>query len=196
MKITKTKLAGVVLLELKAHQDSRGVFTELFVAPRYTQAGITQPFVQDNWSHSKRGVLRGLHFQKNQPQGKLVSVCHGHIWDVVLDINPASPTFGQYVAFDLYGYGEYLGEQDRPMQQLWVPPGYAHGFCVLSEQASVLYKCTEIYCPHDQAGIVWSDSQLGIQWPVADPLVSQRDQQLPNLQQYTEQNEGALSKLL
>lgn len=182
MKVSTTVLDGVLLFELEAYSDARGSFTELFVQKRYAEAGMTQLFVQDNWSVSGKGVLRGLHFQKQHPQGKLVTVCQGHILDVVADVDPDSATFGQYIAVELHGVDEGKG-----VQQLWIPPGYAHGFCVMSDQASVFYKCTQTYHPEDETGIVWHDADLAIDWPVSSPVVSEKDQQLPTLQQWAEQ---------
>lgn len=182
MNVIETQLPGVVLLELQRHEDARGELTELFHVPRYVLAGITLPFVQDNWSHSRKGVLRGLHLQQRYPQGKLVTVLQGHIWDVVVDMNPASPTFAQHVAVDLYAPDMHK----NAWLQLWVPPGYAHGFCVLSSSADVLYKCTDIYHPQDEGGVLWSDPQLDIAWPLKQPLVSERDQHLPTVQAWLE----------
>lgn len=187
MNVLTTALNGVLLLELKTHGDERGVFAEVFVQERYADAGVALPFVQDNWSVSGKGVLRGLHFQAHFPQGKLVTVCHGRILDVVADVNPASPTFGQHVAVELSGLNE-----GGVVRQLWVPPGYAHGFLVLSEEASVLYKCTEVYRPEDEAGVIWSDVDLAIDWPVdsivGPPVVSEKDRRLPSLQQWVKSN--------
>lgn len=179
MNIITMALPGVLLLELSVHADARGVFSEVFVQTRYAHAGISEPFVQDNWSRSVQGVLRGLHIQPHYPQGKLITVLRGRIWDVVADVNPASPTFGQCVGIDL--------AESSPrglLRQLWVPPGYAHGFCVLSTEADVFYKCTQTYHPEDDAGVLWSDPELAITWPLADPVVSVRDAQLPDLQTY------------
>jgi dTDP-4-dehydrorhamnose 3,5-epimerase len=189
MKVSTTVLDGVLLFELEAYSDARGSFTELFVQKRYAEAGMTQLFVQDNWSVSGKGVLRGLHFQKQHPQGKLVTVCQGHILDVVADVDPDSATFGQYIAVNLHGMQEVGRGRNKEigMQQLWIPPGYAHGFCVLSDQASVLYKCTQIYHPEDEAGVVWHDADLAIDWPLSSPVVSEKDKALPTLQQWAEQ---------
>lgn len=172
MKITTTALPGVLIIEPKAFGDARGFFLESFQTERYAKAGITQPFVQDNHSRSQRGVLRGLHFQRKRPQGKLVSVSRGSVFDVAVDINPHSATFGQYVATVL---------SDENHLQLWIPPGYAHGFCVLSDEADFHYKCTELYDPTDEAGIIWNDPDVNIAWPFDNPLLSEKDQKLPRL---------------
>ncbi len=172
MKITTTALPGVLIIEPKAFGDARGFFLESFQTERYAKAGITQAFVQDNHSRSQRGVLRGLHFQRKRPQGKLVSVSRGSVFDVAVDINPHSATFGQYVATVL---------SDENHLQLWIPPGYAHGFCVLSDEADFHYKCTELYDPTDEAGIIWNDPDVNIAWPFDNPLLSEKDQKLPRL---------------
>ncbi len=174
MKITTTALPGVLIIEPRAFGDARGFFLENFQAERYANVGITRPFVQDNHSRSQRGVLRGLHFQCKHPQGKLVSVSRGSVFDVAVDIDPQSATFGQYVATVL---------SDDNHLQLWIPPGYAHGFCVLSDVADFHYKCTELYDPTDEAGIIWNDPDVNIAWPLADPLLSEKDQKLPRLRE-------------
>lgn len=172
MKITTTALPGVLIIEPKAFGDARGFFLETFQSERYASAGVTLPFVQDNHSRSQRGVLRGLHFQRNRPQGKLVSVSRGAVFDVVVDINPQSATFGEYASIEL---------NDDNHLQLWIPPGYAHGFCVLSEVADFQYKCTDFYYPEDEAGIIWNDPDVNITWPLDNPLLSEKDQKLPRL---------------
>ncbi len=174
MKITTTALPGVLIIEPKAFGDARGFFLETFQSERYAKAGITLPFVQDNHSRSQRGVLRGLHLQSNRPQGKLVSVSRGSVFDVAVDIDPQSATFGQYVGVEL---------RDDNHLQLWIPPGYAHGFCVLSEVADFQYKCTDFYYPEDEAGIIWNDPDVNIAWPLDNPLLSEKDQQLPRLRE-------------
>ncbi len=174
MKITTTALPGVLIIEPKAFGDARGFFLETFQSERYAKAGITLPFVQDNHSRSQRGVLRGLHLQSNRPQGKLVSVSRGSVFDVAVDIDPQSATFGQYVGVEL---------SDDNHLQLWIPPGYAHGFCVLSEVADFQYKCTDFYYPEDEAGIIWNDPDVNIAWPLDNPLLSEKDQQLPRLRE-------------
>ncbi len=174
MKITTTALPGVLIIEPKAFGDARGFFLETFQSERYAKAGITLPFVQDNHSRSQRGVLRGLHLQSNRPQGKLVSVSRGSVFDVAVDIDPQSATFGQYVGVEL---------SDDNHLQLWIPPGYAHGFCVLSEVADFQYKCTDFYYPEDEAGIIWNDPDVNIAWPLDNPFLSEKDQKLPRLRE-------------
>ena len=172
MKVIETQLAGVLIIEPKVFGDHRGFFLETFQVERYRDAGIGLPFVQDNHSRSQRRVLRGLHFQRTRPQGKLVSVSRGAVYDVAVDINPDSPTCGQYVGVEL---------NDENHRQLWVPPGYAHGFCVLSEVADFQYKCTDYYQPEDEGGLLWNDPDVGIPWPVAEPQLSAKDQLNPRL---------------
>lgn len=174
MKVIETALPGVVIIEPKVFGDQRGFFIETFQTERYREAGIELPFVQDNHSRSPRGVLRGLHFQRSRPQGKLVSVSRGAVYDVAVDINPESPTFGQYVGVEL---------SDNNHRQLWIPPGYAHGFCVISEVADFQYKCTELYFPEDEGGLMWNDPDVNIPWPVETPLLSAKDQRNPTLRQ-------------
>lgn len=158
MKVTPTAIAEVLLIQPDIHRDARGFFLESFQAQAFAQAtGWTEAFVQDNHSHSCKGVLRGLHYQlPPHAQGKLVRVLHGKIWDVAVDIRQTSPTFGQWV-------GQYLNAVDA--QQLWIPPGFAHGFVVLSDTADVFYKTTNYYAPQSDRGIAWNDPDLGIQWP-------------------------------
>jgi dTDP-4-dehydrorhamnose 3,5-epimerase len=167
MNVTTTKLPGVLILEPRVFGDERGFFLESYNRRRYSEIpGLDVEFVQDNHSRSRRNVLRGLHFQKRYPQGKLVRVVTGHVWDVAVDVDPGSPTFRQWVGVDL--------TQENHLQ-FYIPPGYAHGFCVLSEVADFEYKCTEFYSPTDEVGLLWSDHELDIRWPVRDPLISQRD---------------------
>ncbi len=172
MKIIETELPGVLIIEPQVFGDERGFFLESFHAGRYREAGIDMAFVQDNHSRSRKGVLRGLHFQRRHPQGKLVRASRGSIFDVAADIDPASPTFGQYVGVTL---------SDENHRQMWIPPGYAHGFCVLSDEADFEYKCTDLYYPNDEGGVFWSDPDLNIQWPLSDPLLSAKDLALPPL---------------
>lgn len=183
MKVIETALKGVKIIEPKVFGDDRGFFLESFQAERYReQAGIDLEFVQDNYSRSQRGVLRGLHFQVNKPQGKLVRVVRGEVYDVAVDINPRSDTFGQYV-------GVHLSENNK--RQMWVPPGYAHGFVVLSEVADFEYKCTDYYDPTDEGSIIWNDPQIGIEWPVSEPALSAKDAAAPTLAQWiASQGEG------
>ena len=166
MKFVKMKLKGVLMVEPAVFEDPRGYFLETYHAGKYAEGGITGPFVQDNFSRSVRGTLRGLHYQLQHAQGKLVMALEGRIFDVAVDIRKGSPTFGQWIGAELSGENKH---------QLYIPPGFAHGFCVLSETAGVLYKCTDVYSPQDERGIIWNDPTLGIQWPVDDPLLSRKD---------------------
>lgn len=177
MKVIETVLPGVLILEPKVHGDSRGFFQETWRADSYNNIGIPD-FVQDNHSRSTRGVLRGLHAQRLQPQGKLVRVSRGAVFDVAADINPASPTFGKHVAVEL---------SDENHRQLYIPPGYAHGFCVLSETADFLYKCTDYYQPGDEIGVLWNDADIAVAWPIAEPQLSDKDKNLPTLRALAEQ---------
>ena len=167
MKVINTKLKDCVIIEPKVFGDDRGFFLEIFQAERYSLlAGINLPFVQDNHSRSSRGVLRGLHFQKTKPQGKLVRVVRGEVYDVALDVRKGSPTFGQWE-------GVILSEENK--RQFWLPPGFAHGFLVLSDTADFEYKCTDYYDPSDEGCVLWNDPDLDIPWPVADPILSNKD---------------------
>jgi dTDP-4-dehydrorhamnose 3,5-epimerase len=167
MNVIKTKLDDCVIIEPKVFGDERGFFLETFQAERYTsEAGITLPFVQDNHSRSSKSVLRGLHFQKTKPQGKLVRVVRGQVYDVAVDIRKGSPTYGQWE-------GLILSEENKT--QLWVPPGFAHGFVVLSDTADFEYKCTDYYDPSDEGSILWNDSDLDIPWPIDNPILSNKD---------------------
>jgi dTDP-4-dehydrorhamnose 3,5-epimerase len=167
MKISHSKLKGCVIIEPRVFGDDRGFFLETFQAARYKQeAGIDLPFVQDNHSRSARGVLRGLHFQKTKPQGKLVRVVRGEVYDVAVDIRKGSATFGEWE-------GVILSEENK--KQFWVPPGFAHGFVVLSDTADFEYKCTDYYDPSDEGSILWSDPDLDIPWPIATPILSDKD---------------------
>ena len=150
----------------KVYGDSRGFFLESYNEREFANAGIAEKFVQDNHSRSAKGVLRGLHYQHPRAQGKLVRVVHGAIFDVAVDIRVGSPTFGKWVGVTL---------DDAKKELLWIPPGFAHGFCVVSDEADVLYKATEFYSPADERGIMWNDPTLGISWPTEDPILSQRD---------------------
>ena len=167
MKVTALEIPGVLLIEPALFRDQRGLFCETFHAQRYAEAGLVEQFVQDNFSHSIRGTLRGLHYQYPHPQGKLVMVVVGAVYDVVVDIRRGSPTFGKWQGFEL---------SSSNYRQVYVPPGCAHGFCVTSEEASVLYKCTDYYSPKDEGGIIWNDPTLAIPWPVTAPLLSPKDQ--------------------
>jgi dTDP-4-dehydrorhamnose 3,5-epimerase len=166
VKFVETKLPGVILVELDVFEDPRGYFFEMYHADKHAAGRILGPFVQDNFSHSVKGTLRGLHYQLQHAQGKLVMALEGRIFDVAVDIRKGSPTFKQWVGVEL------SGENKR---QLYIPPGFAHGFCVLSGTADVLYKCTDTYSPKDERGIIWNDPTLGIQWPSTEPLLSKKD---------------------
>ena len=166
MKTSPTTLPEVLLIEPVVHGDARGFFQETWNEQRYRQSGIDQPFVQDNLSRSRKDTLRGLHFQEPGGQGKLVSVLAGRVFDVVVDVRRGSPRFGQWAGFEL---------DSDSRRQLWVPSGFAHGFCVLSETADFFYKCTAPYNPAAEHGILWNDPAIGIQWPVAAPLLSNKD---------------------
>ena len=170
MEVVTTNLCGVLLIKPRVFRDARGFFMESFQQKRYAEAGIDMPFVQDNHAHSRKNTLRGLHFQLRQPQGKLVAVSHGSVFDVVVDIRPGSQSFGAW-------FGAELSEENQ--HQVWIPPGLAHGYCVLSEYADFYYKCTEYYIPNDEAGILWNDPDLKINWPVENPILSEKDMQWP-----------------
>ena len=173
MNVIATRLPGVVVIEPKIFGDERGFFLETYQLERYRElAGIDLAFVQDNHSRSTRGVLRGLHAQKNQPQGKLVRVVRGAVFDVAVDIHRRSPTYRTWVGFEL--------TEDNG-RQLWIPPGYAHGFLVLSDVADFEYKCTAYYDPHDEIGVLWNDADLAISWPISEPVLSAKDLALPPL---------------
>ena len=187
MRFNETRIPGVILIEPDVHRDPRGYFLETFHARKYAAAGIPELFVQDNHSASTLGTLRGLHMQVRKPQGKLVRVVEGEIWDVAVDVRPSSPTLGQWV-------GEVLSADN--FKQLYVPPGCAHGFCVLSWRAQVQYKCTELYDPADELGIAWNDPAIAIRWPVADPLLSERDRRHGSLAHALEALEQRASRSL
>jgi dTDP-4-dehydrorhamnose 3,5-epimerase len=174
MNVIKCELDGPLILEPKVFGDSRGFFMESWNRQRYRDAGIAADFVQDNFSLSRRGTLRGLHFQNPVVQGKLVSVWQGEVWDVVVDIRRASPTFGRWTGVNLSADNK---------RQFWVPPGFAHGFVVLSESALFHYKCTDFYSPKDELGFRWDDPTVGIQWPAVTPILSGRDAQAPLLKE-------------
>ncbi|HWE93657.1 MAG TPA: dTDP-4-dehydrorhamnose 3,5-epimerase [Tepidisphaeraceae bacterium] len=176
MKVVPLEIKGLMLVELKVHGDARGFFVERFQIDRFGEGGLPTHFAQDNHSRSAPGVLRGLHYQTNPTQGKLVGVVRGRIWDAVVDIRPDSATFGQHAAFEL---------SDVNGRLLWVPPGFAHGFCVLGDEpADVLYKVDATYNPAGEGGVAWNDAQLAVPWPIANPTISQRDQKLPTFAQY------------
>ncbi|MDH5444166.1 MAG: dTDP-4-dehydrorhamnose 3,5-epimerase [Gammaproteobacteria bacterium] len=169
MNIIETNLPGVLLIEPKVFGDQRGFFLETFQAERYKEIGIELDFVQDNLSRSSKGVLRGLHYQLNYPQGKLVSVIRGKVFDVAVDIRQGSPHFGKW-------FGAELSDENH--HQLYVPPGFAHGFCVMSDTVDFQYKCTDYYHPEDEVGIIWNDPSIAVDWSIADPTLSDKDKQL------------------
>jgi len=176
MHIETTPLAGVVVIRPEAFADERGYFLETYQAARYHRAGITANFVQDNSSRSMQNVLRGLHAQPGKPQGKLIRVSQGAVWDVAVDPNPASPTYRQHFGLEL---------SDKNHLQLYIPPGYLHGFLTLSEEADLSYKCTDYYAPDDEAAVHWDDPQLAIDWPMrGQPIVSHADEANGSLADY------------
>jgi dTDP-4-dehydrorhamnose 3,5-epimerase len=174
--VAPTDHPEVLLIEPDVFADARGFFMETFHAQKYAAAGLPTGFVQDNHSRSAAGVLRGLHYQLEHPQGKLIRVATGSVFDVAVDIRTGSPRFGQWVGVELSGQNH---------RQLYVPPGFAHGFCVLSEQADFLYKCTDLYVPGDEYGIAWDDPDLAIDWPAMDYLLSDKDKDFPRLRDAT-----------
>ena len=174
LTVTELSLPGVLLVEPPGFGDDRGFFMETWHREKYEKAGIAKPFVQDNRSRSKNGVLRGLHYQLAHPQAKLVFAVTGRIFDVAVDIRSGSPTFGRWT-------GAELSLENR--RQIYVPEGFAHGFVVLSDFADVIYKCTDFYAPGDEYGILWSDPDIGIDWPVTTPILSDKDRQAPSLGQ-------------
>ena len=172
MHVRRTSLDGVLVFEPKVFSDPRGFFFESYHEERFAEAGLTSRFVQDNHARSVEGTLRGLHFQKGRPQGKLVRALRGAIFDVAVDIRRGSPTFGRWVA-------ETLSEDNQ--RQLYIPEGFAHGYCVVEAPAEVAYKCTDYYEPSDEGGVLWSDPSIGVQWPIRRPLLSEKDSALPVL---------------
>jgi dTDP-4-dehydrorhamnose 3,5-epimerase len=172
MKVTPMSLPEVLLVEPERFGDARGYFLETWRQERYQAAGIRLPFVQDNLSRSAQGILRGLHLQHPNGQGKLVYVLEGEVFDVAVDVRVGSPTFGKWT-------GAQLSSADH--RQLWIPPGFAHGFCVTSQAALFAYKCTAPYAAADEVGVLWNDPALGIPWPIAEPRLSSKDAALPRL---------------
>lgn len=166
MNVRQTSLPGVLIVEPKIFRDERGFFTETFSTRALAGTTIPGIFVQDNHSRSARGVLRGLHYQQRSPQGKLVHVARGKIFDVAVDIRTGSPHFGEWFGTEL---------DDEKLHSLWIPPGFAHGFCVLSDMADVIYKCTTLYQADDDRGVAWNDPRIGIEWPLSEPIVSAKD---------------------
>ena len=172
MTVKATELPGVLIFEPKLFGDGRGYLTELWNARRYQDAGLAETFVQDNLSRSRKGVLRGLHFQWPSAQGKLVTVLKGEIFDVAVDIRADSPTFRGWIGATL------SGENHR---QIYIPPGFAHGFLVTGDEALVLYKCTDFYNPKDEASLRWDDPEIGVVWPTNDPILADKDRTAPLL---------------
>lgn len=170
MNVIETEIPGALIIEPRVFGDQRGFFLETFQARRYAEIGLPGPFVQDNHSRSAYGVLRGLHFQWKFPQGKLVFVSRGEVFDVAVDLRRDSPAFGRWV-------GVTLSEENH--RQFYVPPGCAHGFCVLSEIADFQYKCTDYYHPEDEGSLIWNDPDIGIQWPLETPGLSDKDARAP-----------------
>jgi dTDP-4-dehydrorhamnose 3,5-epimerase len=182
MKFTPTELADVILVEPDVHRDSRGFFLETYHASKYREGGISLDFVQDNQSYSSsRGTVRGLHAQLLHPQGKLVYAISGEIWDVAVDLRPGSPTFKRWVARTLSGENRH---------QLYVPPGFVHGFAVLSDAALVQYKCTDLYRPADEIAVRWDDPELAIAWPVEDAQLNDKDRRAPHLAEIVQRFEA------
>jgi dTDP-4-dehydrorhamnose 3,5-epimerase len=172
LQVAKCALPEVLLITPRVFGDDRGFFLETYSERDFAAAGITARFVQDNQSRSKRGVLRGLHYQLEHPQGKLVRVTRGKIFDVAVDIRAGSPRFGKWVGVVL---------DDEKKQALWIPPGFAHGFCVLSDEADVAYKATDFYTPAAERGVRWDDPLLGITWPIKEPILAEKDLRYPRL---------------
>lgn len=166
MKISQCDIPGLLIIEPKVFGDARGYFMETWSRARYGQAGLPADFVQDNISFSRRGILRGLHFQNPNPQGKLLQVLQGEVYDVAVDLRRSSSTFGKW-------HGLTLSSENR--LQFYIPPGFAHGFAVMSETALFHYKCTESYSPQDEVTLKWDDPEVGVKWPVAEPLLSEKD---------------------
>ena len=172
MRFLPTEIPGICIIEPEVHRDDRGYFLESYHLDKFRRAGITQPFVQDNHTKSVGGTIRGLHLQLRHPQGKLIRVIEGEVFDVAVDVRLGSPTFGRWVGLTLSA---------ENFRQCYVPPGFAHGFCTVSPVAQVVYKCTTIYDPTAEIGVVWNDPTLAIQWPIAEPRLSPRDRSLPPL---------------
>ena len=177
-KITKCEIEGLYILEPKVFYDDRGYFMETYNQNDFDELGLNMKFVQDNESKSKRGVLRGLHFQKKHPQGKLVRVINGSVYDVAVDIRKNSKTFGKWV-------GVELSEENK--KQFYIPEGFAHGFLVLSEEAQFVYKCSDFYYPEDEGGIIYNDSTINISWPIPEDMevvISEKDKKWGGLKEY------------
>jgi len=171
--IEDSKISGIKIITPQIHKDDRGYFFESFNSKDFKTLGLPTKYLQDNQAFSKKGTLRGLHYQLKYSQGKLVRVIHGEVFDVAVDIRRGSPTFGKYVGFNLSGKNNKI---------MYIPEGFAHGYVVLSETVIFQYKCTELYHPEDEYGLFWNDNDLDIQWPVKNPILSQKDKNLPILQ--------------
>lgn len=174
MKVLPTDLPEVQLIEPDVYQDSRGHLFERYNEERFAQHGLPTRFPQENQSFSRRGVIRGLHYQLRRPQGKLIQCVRGAVWDVAVDIRQGSPNFGRWTGVEL---------SDARKQLLWIPAGFAHGFCVVSDEAELQYKCTDLFDPTDDSGIAWSDDDLRIPWPISNPTLSDKDRRLPRFSQ-------------
>lgn len=172
MNIRDGRLAGIKIIEPRLFEDSRGFFMESYNAKKLAAHGITMNFVQDNHSSSAKGVLRGLHFQINPGQDKIVRVVSGEVFDVVVDIRRDSPTFGQWESF-------IISASNHTM--VFIPKGFAHGFCALTHNVEFLYKCSEYYAPADERGIIWNDPSIGIEWPISEPVLSDKDTKYPSI---------------
>ena len=170
MIVSKCKLDGILLIEPKLHSDERGFFLESFEKEKYQDLGMVEEFIQDNHSRSQKNVLRGLHFTKNKPQAQIITVIRGTVFDVVVDIRKNSPTFGQWFGTELSSEG---------IRQIYMPHGFAHGFCVLSEYADLHYKVSQRYDSADDGGLIWNDNQINIDWPIKNPIISERDEAHP-----------------
>ena len=172
MRFVETAIPGVVLVEPTVLRDERGFFVETYHEPRYREHGIPERFVQDNHSKSAKGILRGLHAQSPNPQGKLLRCIEGRVWDVAVDVRVGSPSFGKHAGFELSADNHH---------QLYVPPGLLHGFCVLSDSAQIEYKCTAVYDPAADFGVRWNDPELAVAWPIDAPVLSEKDAKAPLL---------------
>ena len=172
MRIEPTEIEGAYLIELEIREDNRGFFLEMYHAQRFAEGGINYNFVQDNRSCSGKGVVRGIHYQIEHPIGHLIYVTEGRVFDVGVDLRRRSPTYGRHISVELCA---------KRHQQLFLPPGVAHGFCTLGDRNEILYKCTDFYYPEDEAGLLWNDPDLGICWPISNPIIKPRDKMFPRL---------------
>lgn len=175
MNAHRCPLDGILLIDLDVHEDERGFFVETYERARYESVGIHDTFIQHNQSRSRRNVLRGMHFTRRHAQSQLVTVVRGHIFDVVVDIRLASPTFGRW-------FGSHLTENG--VRQIYMPHGFAHGFCVLSDVADVHYSVSQVYRRNDQGGIAWNDPAVGVDWPIRDPIMAEKDRAYSGLEQF------------